>query len=370
VARPSLGVQLWSATMSTAPLITVAIPAYNRPEELAMLLESIAAQAFDSFDCLVVEDHSPRGKEIEAVAAAAQAKHPTLRLRYVSNEKNLGYDGNLRRILELSEGDFTLFMGDDDLLLPGALETLGAVLRKHDNLGVILRAYEQVDLKSGERIEIFRYFPTDRFFPHGADTIRTFFRRSVPIAGFTVHTESARALSTAEFDGTLLYQLYLSAMLLAKRDGYFVAQILTAMRKDQQQRHFFGSAESEKGLFAPGALTSEHSVNFMQGMVKIARAVDVRTKLDVLDGILRDLGNYSYAFLRLHAAKTSAFASYVRELTKLGFGRSPLFWAYSAALLVVPVPWLDRGIRELKKRLAATPRLGKVYAGEEPKSAP
>ena len=348
----------------TGPQITVAIPAYNRPEEIGVLLDTVLSQDHGSFDVLIVEDHSPREAEIRKVVEAKALGHPSRQVRYVSNPKNLGYDGNLRRILELSEGEFTLFMGDDDLLRPGALTRLAGVLAKYDNLGVILRAYETVDFTSGTRLEIFRYFDGDRFFAAGPDAIKTFFRRSVSIAGFTIHTQSARAVATAEFDGTLLYQLHLASSVLAKRDGYFINDILTAMRKDDRQRHFFGSADAERGKFAASSLTPEHSLNFMRGMIAVARAAEQHTGLPVFNDILADIGNYSYAFLKLHARHRTVFMGYVRGLAELGFWRNPYFWAYSGGLLVVPSPVIDRGIRLLKSVLRSTPRLGRVYQGQ------
>ncbi len=347
------------------PRITVAIPAYNRPEEIRILLESVLSQDYDSFETLVVEDCSPRQGEIRAAVAEVAGKFPHRTVRFESNQKNLGFDGNVRHVLDLAAGEFTLYMGDDDLLRPGALRRVGEVIESHSNLGVILRAYEQIDLSTGRQIEIFRYFSSDRLFPAGVDTIRTFFRRSVSIAGYTVHTESARAVATAQFDGTLLYQLHVSANVLAKRDGYYVSDVLTAMRKDERQRHFFGSAEAERGRFSPERLTPEHSVNFMRGMLEVARESERRLGLPVYREILADLSNYSYPFLKLHAKDKLAFARYVRDLARLGLARSPLFWGYSGALIVLPVSVLDAGIASLKRRLPATPRLGKVYAGED-----
>lgn len=349
--------------MSNPPRITVAIPAYNRPEEIGPLLSSILSQDYEDFDVLVVEDHSPRRAEIESVVLDKARAFPKRSVTFVSNPKNLGFDGNIRRVIELSKGSFTFFMGDDDILRPGALARVGAAIEKHPELGVILRAYEQVHLKTGEQLQVFRYFPEDRFFTRGPDAVRTFFRRSVSIAGYTVHTETARQASTSRFDGTLLYQLHLSAQVLMKRDGYFIRDILTAMRKNDEQRHFFGSAESEKSLFAPGALTPEHSLNFMRGMFNIARAEEEMLGVPLFEDIAKDIGNYSYPFLKLHAHSVRTFLPYVRELAGMGLARNPLFWTYSAALAALPVPVLDKLIVSLKKRLPATPRFGKLYEG-------
>jgi len=346
------------------PMITVAIPAYNRPDGLKTLLGTILGQDFGDFDVLVVEDGSPRRDEIRAVVEQAAAGQPNHRVRFHANERNLGFDGNVRRVIELSEGEFTLFMGDDDLLRPGALRRVGNVIRDNPGLGVILRAYEQVDFETGQRIELFRYFAEDRRFPPGPPTMRTFFRRCVSIAGFTIHTASARRFTTDRFDGTLLYQLYVGTRVVQERGGYFISDVLTSMRKDNRQRHFFGSASAEKGLFAPGQLTPEHSVQFMRGMVRMAQQIEADTQAGVLDAILKDLSNYSYAYLRLHAQDRRAFLGYVRDLHALGLARTPLFWGYVAALLSLPTPVIDQGIRVLKGLLRSTPRFGGLYAGE------
>ena len=346
------------------PLITVAIPAYNRPVELDALLSSVVPQTDDRTQILVVEDASPRRDEIRRVVEGWAERSTGAHIRFEANERNLGYDGNIRRCLELAEGEFTMFMGDDDTLKAGALARLRGVIDKHPNLGVILRAYEQIDFHTARQIEVFRYFADDRIFPAGADAIRTFFRRSVSVAGFTVHTRTARQHATDEFDGTLLYQLHIAANVLKTRDGYYISDVLTAMRKNDEQRHFFGSAKAEKGRFAPGALTPEHSVNFMEGMVRIARAAEERTGLPIFSGIRKDIGNYSYAFLKLHAADRRTFARYVASLARLGFADNPLFWCYSAALLAAPAPLLDKGIRTLKRVLKSTPRFGALYEGK------
>jgi len=105
-------------------------------------------------------------------------------------------------------------------------------------------------------------------------------------------------------------------------------------------------------------------VQFMRGMVRVAQEIEADTQAGVLDAILKDLSNYSYAYLRLHAQNRRAFVGYVRDLHALGLGRSPLFWGYSAALLAVPATVLDRGIRLLKRVLPATPRFGGLYSGD------
>jgi hypothetical protein len=69
--------------------------------------------------------------------------------------------------------------------------------------------------------------------------------------------------------------------------------------------------------------------------------------------------------LKLHAKNRHRFVQYVRDLQRLGLARTPLFWGYVAALLALPSPVLDRGIRTLKGILRSTPKFGGLYAGED-----
>ena len=48
-----------------SPLISVCIPAFNRPEFIGDLLETIVTQSFNNFEVVICEDNSPRTLEVE-----------------------------------------------------------------------------------------------------------------------------------------------------------------------------------------------------------------------------------------------------------------------------------------------------------------
>ena len=158
-----------------------------------------------------------------------QADYP-FRIRYFENEKNLGYDANLRNLVEKATGEYCFFMGNDDLMNSGAFATVGAALDRHKNVGVILRSYATFDDDPGQINQTFRYFGHELFFPAGFDTVVTFFRRSVVISGLIVHRETASKFVTDRFDGTLLYQLHLVASILGEKNGVFLPEILVLYR--------------------------------------------------------------------------------------------------------------------------------------------
>ena len=80
-------------------LFSVCIPAYNRAHHLGDLLESILAQDFHDFEVVICEDKSREREQIAAIARDYQSRYPEV-LRYFENEENLGYDANVRKLVE------------------------------------------------------------------------------------------------------------------------------------------------------------------------------------------------------------------------------------------------------------------------------
>lgn len=343
-------------TIGTGPLISVCIPAYNRASLLPALLDSILAQDFGDYEVLICEDGSPEREAIGRVVERYRQQAP-VRIRYEQNAVNLGYDGNIRRLVEFAQGRYCLFMGNDDLLCPGALTAVAGAVHAHPDTGVVVRSYASFDADPAQFKQVFRYFPEQFALAPGAQAIFTAYRRSVVISGMVVHRGSAAAQATARFDGTLLYQLYLVGMVLATRSVVFVPQII-ALRRDGTPPDF-GHSEAERGKFVPHDQTPESSVHFMRGMLSIAEHVGRATQQDVFTSIRADIGNYAYPILAIQARRPLVqFVRYGWELARLGLWRYPLFHLYFIALLVIGTDRADRLINGIKQHLGHTPRFG------------
>ena len=194
--------------IKSQPKISVCIPAYNRAAVLPELLESILTQDFSDFEIVINEDGSPERSEIRAVVEHYSVQFPGI-LKYFENEHNLGYDANLRSLIDRSNGEYCMFMGNDDLMCPGALKIVVGAIARHPQIGVFLRSFAAFDDTPNNIVQTFRYFDREIFFPAGARSISTFYKRSVVIPGVTLHREAAQQFATERFDGTLLYQIYL-----------------------------------------------------------------------------------------------------------------------------------------------------------------
>jgi len=349
--------------MKKRTLLTVCIPAYNRAALLAPLLESILGQDFDDFDVLICEDGSPERMAIADVVQSFRQLHPG-RIHYEENATNLGYDGNIRRLVERANGQYCVFMGNDDLLCVGALAFIAASIQRQPDCGVVVRSYASFENRPDRVKQVFRYFPQEHVLPAGAQAVFTAYRRSVVISGMVIHRDAAISVATSRFDGTLLYQLYLVGMVLAQRSVVFVPQII-ALRRDGTPPDF-GNSASERGKFVPHDQTPESSIHFMQGMLAIAQHVGVATQLDVFSTIRADISNYAYPILSIQAKRPfHVFVKYGLDLARLGLWRAPLFHLYFITLLLIGPDRSDRIINMIKRRLGHTPRFGAARESRE-----
>jgi glycosyltransferase involved in cell wall biosynthesis len=344
------------------PLISICIPAYNRAGVLPSLLDSILNQDFNNFDIVIAEDASPERQAI-ATKVAEYKQQFGEKLKYFENSQTLGYDGNLRRLIELATGDYVLFMGNDDLLAAGALSAVANAVRERQDVGVVLRSYSSFLTDPEKPVQVFRYFDEDRVFPPGPETVGTFFRRCVFISGMVFKRSSAATYATDKFDGTLLYQQHLAGKILANESGIYLNRIISFHRLGGVPD--FGASVAEQGLFVPREQTIDSSVHFMRGMLAIANSLDEERSVKVSRRILKDIGNYAYPILSIQADRTfGAFLSYLWQLMKLGFWRVPLFYVYALGLLVLGRKNCDYLITYIKRVLGRAPLLGSVYTGQ------
>jgi len=341
--------------------ISVCIPAYNRVEVLPQLLDSVLSQDYANYEVVICEDNSPQRDAIREAVAVFSERFPG-KINYFENTGNLGYDANIRNLIEKASGEYCFFMGNDDLMRPGALGTVASALARHKNIGVVLRSYASFDGAPENIAQTFRYFPKETFFPAGPRTISTFYRRSVVISGLVLHRTESLKYATDKFDGTLLYQLYLVANILNDMNGVSLPEILVLYRNGGVPD--FGNSEKEKGLFTPKAQTQESSVYFVRGMFAIAQYVENQRGIRIYRSILNDIGNYSYPILAIQAGRNiSEFVRYAYQLSKLGLWRSKYFYGYFFALLLLGSARVESIIKLIKKRCGYTPTIGNLYRG-------
>lgn len=118
------------------PLLSICVPTYNRSNRLRLMLEALlpqVAEHADKVEVWVSDNASP--DDTPRVVEEAERLGP---LNYSRNPSNLGVIRNIIRLTtELARGEFVWVLGDDDLLLPGALGRVLEKLEAHRGLDVI-----------------------------------------------------------------------------------------------------------------------------------------------------------------------------------------------------------------------------------------
>lgn len=336
--------------------LTIAIPSYNRPTELRRLLDSVDCRP-DRIDILVCEDHSP-GRALIREAVNDFTKNSPYVVHYHENSRNLGYDGNIRNLVEHAEGRYILFMGDDDLFIPEALDSYLEFLDRHQECKYILRSY--IAVHEDGTVENFRYLPETTEFPPGEETVAWLFKRSVSLSGFTIDREVAAACATDDLDGTLLYQIYLMAeACLQGRSIYCAIPVTQAWQTFRDDYQMFGSSDAEKGRYTPGSVSLDNSINFTSAYFEVARYLDRKHGTTLEHKIRLQLSKYSYPFLSIQRKRgLGQFLAYAKRLeTELGFGVTWYFYLYKWALVLFGERLCDRIILLIKKTLGYTPEL-------------
>src|SRR5690606_23512779 len=117
-----------------SPLVSVVIPAY-RAKYLPETLKSLIDQDFTDYE-IIVGDDCPTN-EVYEVFRALLRELPIKNLRYFKRSSPEGGGANLSFCIRQARGEFIKPVFDDDLLLPGAMSKLTAILMCCPELSVV-----------------------------------------------------------------------------------------------------------------------------------------------------------------------------------------------------------------------------------------
>jgi glycosyltransferase involved in cell wall biosynthesis len=114
------------------PKVSVIVPSYNKPEYLPECLRSVQAQTFTDWECIVVNDGSPRGEEIRAAVAAMDDR----RFRLAVHQNNRGPGAARNTGVREARGSLLICIDEDDWIAHDCLEKLRLVIL-NENAAVV-----------------------------------------------------------------------------------------------------------------------------------------------------------------------------------------------------------------------------------------
>ena len=114
----------------TIPILTIAIPTYNRAHSLIFTLPRLAEDlsGFNAKVKILIIDNFSSDETKEVVADWISEFGSNLSIKYIRNEVNIGMARNIVSCFYTADTDYVTFMGDDDCLNKGSLSKLFEIL--------------------------------------------------------------------------------------------------------------------------------------------------------------------------------------------------------------------------------------------------
>lgn len=112
--------------------ITVGIVTYNRPEFLKEAVASVLQQSFANFELIISNDYQEAAVTFESLGIERDP-----RVKIINQNPNLGEVRNMNHLLEIAQGEWFVWLCDDDLLHPEFLKLASQALLERQESGVV-----------------------------------------------------------------------------------------------------------------------------------------------------------------------------------------------------------------------------------------
>lgn len=223
---------------SNHPLVTIAIPTFNRLRYLKEAVASALAQAYGNIEIIIGDDGTTEAiREWSEALAQRESK-----VRYQRNRCNLGLAGNWNALADAARGDFIIIIGDDDRLLPDFVTKLLKAMSPDAQVGftnhyLINSRGERLEAESLEQTRAYQ-----RDLLSSGEVVNAeacVWRNSVPMSAALVRTADVRRLRFKEDLNTPEIEFFLR---LAREGGrfFFLPEYLAEYRVHAQSATAFG----------------------------------------------------------------------------------------------------------------------------------
>ena len=329
------------------PIVTIGITSYKRIKELERCIKSVQTKYADDIEIIVSEDCSPLSKEIgEHVTALAQ--ECKYELKFMPNEHNLGYDGNLGAIIKKSRGEYVLLMSDDDAVYEGFLDILIPFIKKEENknYGVIYSPFVHTANRRKDRNH-----GTDMAIPASEESAAKYIYDSILFSGLIFKKEYVQDLDAGKFLNMNYFQVYMFLKMLYHHGGYYYAHPSVWCVGDGENA--YGLSESSGGN---AILANRQSVisnlEFNKTLIGVIKIFDSEEGTNILSSFERQYSLHSYSGLsKARSVGLKYYSDYWKKLKSLGIKIYPISKAYHVMLLLLGSKFSDALTSVVRRKL-------------------
>lgn len=210
-------------------ILSIAIPTYNRAVWLKLCLAQLLPQLAmigNAVEVTIYDNASPDNTTEIVQSYINQG----FSLSYIRNNENIGSDRNIAQCFNLAKGRYVLIMGDDDVLLDGALQKIMTLLESGDFGAVFLSAYGYNNNYIKERPLQAVLVPI--FFSDMNSYVKKCSTNAAFISSIIINRSCIVDIDAKSFVGTALVQTYLFYEAISRdHQTIFVQEYLIAAKR-------------------------------------------------------------------------------------------------------------------------------------------
>jgi len=299
-------------------LVSVCITSYKRVRELKRCLDSIDSRFPSKFEIVISEDNSPLSSEIKKMVLN-YVKSSEYNIRFNTNTKNLGYDRNLKKLINLAKGKYIIFMSDDDMFINNSLDKIFNFLEIHNKDFVFSPFVFQDGLFK-------RKYNNDIEIKKGNNSAAKYLYDAILFSGLIFKRKLISKISAERFVNTNYFQIYLSLFMLYNYGGYYLDIQLVKCIGDGENA--YGNTElSQKNHLLANRDSIYSNLEFHKGLIKAIKIFDNDFDTKIFDKFQKE---YS---LRIYTGLSSA--------RRIGINAFEKYWE-KANSLDIELNWIAK----------------------------
>lgn len=314
------------------PILSIGITSYKRIRELIRCINSIQTDYVDEIEIVVSEDCSPLSKEIGVAVSQIQtvSKYD---IRFLPNERNLGYDMNLGAIISKCRGEYIFFLSDDDTIYGRSLDIIIPFLmsREASQYGVFYAPF----IYNGNHKKDRNRGNSDMAIPLGEQSASSYIYDSILFSGLIFRREYVRDFDASTFKNMNYFQVYLFLKMLYQYGGYYFANPSVICIGDGENAYGISESSGGNSLLA-NRKSVISNLEFNKSLIQVIRRFDQEEKTSVFKSFEKQYSLHSYSGLSLARRNgISYYRKYWAMLQSLEIRLYPITYLYYWTLLLL-----------------------------------
>ena len=245
--------------------LSIAVTSYTRVEELERCLLSIDSSFISDVEIIISEDCSPKKAEIRSLVEKFALTSKFV-VKFNSNEKNIGYDRNIKKLIDMASGEYILFITDDDKFSQGALDNLIRQLKKNSP-AFILTPFKHV--KSGV---VQRKYSNSHHIACGLKSVNKYLFDNIVVSGLVFRRSLIPTYEETKLDKLIYTQVYIFCAIALTNEGEYLDVELIECVEDGENA--YGKSESNLNKNLADRSRPVSNLEFNKGLIQIVRMFD------------------------------------------------------------------------------------------------